>query len=178
MSDLFVQIKSKRPSKRDSFVVAKAAEHGLDKVLAWLRQGGDDVPPDEVDTVKRDLAKALAGWDLDGYKIAKDLDDDGWEPDAELVEILSDGWSWVSKAHDTAVSEWVRIHNPPLLPEGLPVAFKDGSRLVSGTIIRADHAHARYTINCPALGHGAAAGRIIDYENISPAVEEPAPAQA
>lgn len=159
-------IKSKRPVKRDTFVVAKAVEFGLEPVLKWLRESDPDAGKTEDDLagIKADLAQALGGWDLDGYKLAKELDD--WEPDARLVETLESAWSWVQKAHDQACAEWVRIHTPPVYALGTKVLTKYRGMQVRGEVVRADAAHARYTVRCRQLGHGEGCGLVLNYEEL------------
>lgn len=169
-----VPIKSKRPTKRDKFVVAKAVDFAIEPVLAWLRQDDPEAGKDEQDlaSIRSDIEEALGGWDLDGYKLAKRLDD--WDPDAALVEVLSNADSWVTKAHDLAVGEWVQIHTPPTVPDGTQVAFKEraGGKLILGTVTRS-YGLARFVVNCPSLGHGPGAGRIIEYENLETPPEGP-----
>ena len=159
-------IKSKRPVKRDKFVVSKAAEFGLEPVLKWLRDGDPDAGKTEADmaAIKDDFTQALGGWDLDGYKLAKELDD--WEPDAALVETLDSADSWVRKAHDQACSEWVRIHTPPVYALGTVVFAKYRGKKVQGEVVRADEAYARYTVRCRELGHGPRSGLVLDYEEL------------
>lgn len=64
-----------------------AAERIWPQIAEWLRELGDD-PDADRDTAIEHVAKAIRiGWG-DGYKAARQLENDGWDPDARLVEIL------------------------------------------------------------------------------------------
>lgn len=101
-------MKAPRPKEHEKAIREAAVALILPEVLAWL---GEDAGDEE--SVKKDLLKAT-GWCLDGYEISKDLDQIGWDPDAELVEIM-DGFSFkVFEAHRNALKEWVIANNVTL----------------------------------------------------------------
>lgn len=61
--------------------------------------------------------------ETDGYEIAKSLERIGWEPDAELVEIVSEAFSKKKAVLDKACEEWVRAYNIKEIPVGTKVKF-------------------------------------------------------
>lgn len=111
-----------RPTDTSDDVVRAAVREDLwPDVCAWLIDGGWD-ESDDTDEVERcidELVEAVR-YEHDGYRRAKSLDD--WNPDTDLVEILS-GFS-VYKARQKAVAEWVAETNPkPPCGEGDLVSF-------------------------------------------------------
>lgn len=164
----------KRPSERSEAVAKVAAESLLSDVIEWLVQGGDDSAADERDYIRDQLASAMR-FDADGFKIAKHLDDDGWDCDARLVEIL-DGALWKrSEAHDAAVAEWLKRNDiKPPLNLGARVTFKDDfkSKTIEGEITAIDEKRGTFTVFCQSLGHvrkgTGTHGRVLCWEDVSP----------
>lgn len=90
-----------RPKSNSAEVITAAAERLLPSVLRWLNDASCNR-----DEVCGDLCAAMR-WHGDGYEIAKQLDDRGWSPDAELVEILNEAGPAKWDAHAALVKEWV-----------------------------------------------------------------------
>lgn len=103
----------KRPGRYSTVVNKKVAEKLLPKFVKWLE---DEVVIDNEEIIA-DLARAVDTVPDDGYRIARDLERMGWDPDAELVEILD---SAACIRHDVLAAmgvEWVKQNNlvgPPL----------------------------------------------------------------
>jgi hypothetical protein len=88
---------SKRPSRYAEAIKREAARAILPEIKNWLRNNTADD-----DELVADLVRCA---DSDSYAFAKRLDDQGWYPDAELVEIL-EGFDTYG-AHNRAVLAWV-----------------------------------------------------------------------
>lgn len=119
-----------RPRRHDPEVVERAIDLLLPDVLRWI---GDDK---DLGSVRPNLVKILAHTsDVDGYALARKLDDMGWCPDAQLVEILDDFELDLGEALKEKVRDWVRSHDLRLtLREGDPVTFEANRSPLEGTI--------------------------------------------
>ena len=89
-----------RPSRRDEVVRRRAAEMALREVKAWI---GDMEGESDASLIET-LMTVMGGHD--GFAIAKDLDDKGWNADAELVELMDRGF--VQNAEREMVKQWVQ----------------------------------------------------------------------
>ena len=65
-----------------AFVVDKI----IDDILFWINDEKVDV-----DEIKRELIRAFE-FESDGFRIARTLDDHGWDANSELVELLDDAF--------------------------------------------------------------------------------------
>jgi hypothetical protein len=91
----------------------RCVQQVLGRVTAWAKDM-------DVDLVSRSLFSAF---NPDAYRWARALDrHKGWEPDAELVEILSN--TSLHAAHDEMVREWVKRY-------GITVPFQRGDRVAT-----------------------------------------------
>ena len=138
--------------------IEAVAKKLLPKVMEWLEQSGDSF--DEAD-IEADLIKVLDSHDLDGYSLAKELDD--WSPNAELVEVLDDASHLISKAEKNLVRQRLIDENiMPKLAKGqtikLPVRFAKESKrdksqtFFAGVITEIDTA-GQYLVNSTEAGH-------------------------
>lgn len=93
-----------RPTSGHEEVQKIVALQLLPAVMAWLKNGGD-TDPDE-DDVLSDLSD---NFDSDGYQFARNLDSDGWSPDAELVDVLSGASLYQAQAQ--CVKAWMEQNN-------------------------------------------------------------------
>jgi hypothetical protein len=91
----------RRPRPSDPEIVSVSVEKTvLADVMTWLKDAS------ERDEVKADLVKAV---DADGYEFAKNLERRSyWDPDAELVEILSNYSTY--SAMESAERDWVAVN--------------------------------------------------------------------
>ena len=169
----------KRPTWPDDYVVRKAAELLAPKLKAWLVECDkhDDTP---LDDIVNDLAKAM-DWHTDGYELAKNLEREGWMPDAQMVEVLE---SAAFAKHDAVAfmcKEWVKAYG--VQPPPLEAMVKDPKHPERGVgLITENHSDGRSTVMFPKLGHvreGAGNhGLILNWEDLNgssvPAVASPA----
>lgn len=102
-------------------VIERAAKSLLPEVLEWLGDEGDDAEKVE-EQLRELLARRGSSPDADGYTLAKELDYQGWSPDARLVEILDDAFGAIREAHKSLVKAWVTAH-------GLTLALAVGTRV-------------------------------------------------
>lgn len=120
------------------------------EVKRWLSSRGKHPSDSDLDLLKR--ATKYRRYD-DGYKIARELDRDGWEPDEELVDILGGLSNYVRRAYRDGVKQWVTefgVEAP--LPIGTVVKHRDYPGETG--IVAAVHADvAEYTIRYASHGH-------------------------
>lgn len=145
-----------RPRRYAREFVRAAAEALAPDVAEWA----DDSDHQKIALDLFEAMTSIIGFD--GFDIAKRLADNGWEPDAELVEILEQAESEIDSAYRKGVSQWIKLYNiTPLFKIGDVVAFngRDASRsaadgeIVTGTICKVDAEQGSYTVNIPAFGH-------------------------
>ncbi len=167
-----------RPKRSDPEVHAAAVDGMWPPVREWIegRDRGGPIDDDEAEQSKECLRSALE-WEECGYKIAVVLERDGWDPDAELVEILSRWAAVLSDAHHDAVAEWVKAN-------GIKCQFQVGamvnvSRLGVGEVVRVNDDDATITVFYKSRGHvregSGTRGHLVAYED---AVAAPASTDA
>jgi hypothetical protein len=103
----------KRPGRYSTEVNKKVAEKLLPKFVKWLE---DEVVVDNEEIIA-DLACAVDTVPNDGYRIARNLEHMGWDPDAELVEILDSAACIRHDVLEAVDVEWVeqnKLVGPPL----------------------------------------------------------------
>jgi hypothetical protein len=92
-----------RPTRRDPAVVTFAARKLAERICEDWDSAGD------VDDWTTMLAKEASDW-TDGYRLARELEK--WhriDPDAHLVEVLSEAYFFLEDAHKDALRKWVQI---------------------------------------------------------------------
>lgn len=137
-----------RPNDYSDEVVAKAAAALLPRFLQWL---GKDTQGDELN-VLTELLDSTSDWD--GFKLACDLDRDGYTGDSSLVDILDGADGERYEAREKLVAAWVQEYDiRPKLKVGDVVRYKDRECDVEGIVTKIDSVHAVYTVTCPSLGH-------------------------
>lgn len=175
----------KRPTIYDNDVIAAAVESLWPDVAAWL---GDDAPTEAVDVenCKTSLRRAMKYNHGDAYKIARDLDRDGWDVDAGLVDVLGSAAGALYDAEKAAVRAWVAAGGVTAnLPTGTRVKHPHLRGHV-GTIIDADQKYGnprdlgRYLVFCAEAGHvregNGTHGVYLDHEDVEVVSDETAPA--
>jgi hypothetical protein len=95
----------------------------------------------------------------DGYILAKYLEDEGWWPDSELVEILDGVCSGVKNSHRIAVANWWKSENKPVPEVGKTVTTRRGV----GVVKSIDDKKACVTVFSEAAGHGIQKGGITSF---------------
>lgn len=172
---------SKRPTIYDKAVIKVAATKLLDDVLTWLNDSGDVIDYSEDvearDSVLVQLSDALkTSSDNDGYKLARELEGEGWDPDARLVEILDNSAGYLREEVRRASAIWFDEQGLMAIPNGTKVKSKQRGDTQGkvGTVIDF-HKDGRYTVNFPELGHkdpndrsprSGTTGIILDHENL------------
>lgn len=139
-----------RPTEHDAAVQEEAARQILPKVRAWL--GSDSDGTDE--EIVEDLVNALDNArEPDGYRLARELEDEGYDVDAALVEVL-DGMH-LQHARDTLVRAWVQKHDIKLtLTVGAKVKARlSWARTVEGEISALYPDTATYCVSVLKEGH-------------------------
>mgnify|MGYP001561621422 CR=1 FL=1 len=97
---------TKRPTAWDEDVIRAAVDALWPKVADWA---GDKAPtdPTAIEDMKASLRKAFMSSIGDGYEIAKELDHDGWDVDASLVDVMDGAAFDILRAEREAVRRWV-----------------------------------------------------------------------
>lgn len=121
------------------------------------------------------LRRATELWFIDSaYRMARNLDTDGWDVDDDVTEILSDAHGYGRMAHDAVVTEWVAKYDiRPPFPIGARVKCKVQRVEHVGEVTAIDAKRATYTVRVAALGHVAKGelgthGFILNYEDVTP----------
>jgi hypothetical protein len=92
-----------RPGYSHPRVVDGMVEDFLPRIMGWLKAGGCRSGEDDV---RADLRRLFNSGDLDGYHLARSLDN--WNPDEDLVEILGDAFSVRSSVYAKLNQAWVK----------------------------------------------------------------------
>jgi hypothetical protein len=139
----------KRPSSRCEEVMAAAAASLAKNVLKnW---NGFNFSPEEATaeepSIAADILKAMRrSFGMDGFQIAKELDEHGWDVDADLVEILSGAYWEVDREHRQLVAKWV-------IDNQIAVTFVVGDTVKSpkgeGIVTEIDAALAKVNVHTP-----------------------------
>lgn len=88
-----------RPKRYDINIVTDAAKRLAPEVVEWANGKCT------LDEAVKAIVKA-AQWTDDAYHMARSLENQGWDPDVELVEIL-EGLD-IHRSFEAAVKEWVK----------------------------------------------------------------------
>lgn len=130
-----------------------------------------DFRQDDVGEIAQNIASVARHAHMDGYELARALDDRcGWSPDSSVVEAL-DNWSSNARIElEKAQKAWREATNPqPDFKVGDRVKLKDGA---TGEVTDANYKYgvAQYLVKID--GDPAAetnqARRIVNYEDASP----------
>ncbi len=162
-----------RPGRNDPKVVAMHMARILGRVREYLIGKGDASP--DMDEVMQQVESAMQ-YEEDGYRIAKYLDDLGWDADADLVELMDQLGCARHDAHQQATRAWVADEQiRPLFAMGQQVEFTQRQQRLSGEITKIDHQHAKYLVFVASLGHVrngiGTLGTFVPFEDVQPASE-------
>lgn len=151
-----------RPQRRDAHLIAVVA----DRLAEMLQPEYMGVP---VETLKQDLTEALRwGHPYDGYDLGKELDNEGYEMRAAVVEILDSAEGILSEALEAAVGDWVKAYDvKPRLKKDDVVQWKGEQ----GTIVAAhyDYMPGYYVLALPGhnqIANGIAGGLLLPWEEL------------
>jgi hypothetical protein len=153
-----------RPKQSDDAVIDEVASLLLPDVMKWLEV--DSADEEEKEETVKSLRRAIS-WDYDGYAIAKNLDDRGWDPDARLVDILDRAGMAALKAHGNLCRKWVLEEGMEGPAVGTVVLFQKKE----GVVARNDP-DGKALVRVPAMGHVAEGrgchGVFVPWEEITP----------
>lgn len=139
-----------RPTMFDESVMQAVAVALAPKIMQWDPEGEY-----EQDELVADLVKTFddaLNWD--SYKLARALDDAGWEVDSALVGVLEEAESRAYEARDKAIREWVKANDiRPAFKVGDMVQTKRRTNGYEGEITRVDEDMGRYLVFSAARGH-------------------------
>jgi hypothetical protein len=157
-----------RPSRHSEYVIKAVAAELLKDVRSWI-----DDPTVTDQSIVQDLENALKWSDVDGYEVAKRLDDKGWSPDSDLVERLESAVYLFHKYHRKQEVDWVKLNGTQAPEIGNMVTFKDYTgKEVAGEVMR-NEPDGKSVIHCPLLGHVKEGmgthGLYVEWERLTPA---------
>jgi len=143
---------NKRPSRYSDEIARATAEALYPQVKEYLEEQ-DCFDENEKEDVIQQVAHAIR-YEDDGYKIVRELEHEGWDGEASLVDLFENRtYTKRDAEHEKAIAEWVK-------KEGIRPAKKVGDLVVTthatphaGTVVRVDERTASYVINSPAFGH-------------------------
>lgn len=164
-----------RPTANDDAVRRVAAKRTLDMLIKEGWFSGDE-PQDDDDrkVLETDLVMCLRTWG-NGYEVAKNLEDRGWDPDAQLVDLLDA--NPLDDALREAVQAWVleqgitpklkvgdvariKVNWPPRNAPPSPDGFYEG------VIERVEEKTAEYIVRVAEHGHGPGGGYVLPFERV------------
>jgi len=158
-------INQKERPKEDEKIISIAIKKMLPDIKKWSKEDDDE------EDILKSLISNYSSFE-DGYTFAKKLDEnDSWESDTELVNILDDASNYVREVLIEEEKKWV-IENEitPPYQIGDKVSFNYRKKDVIGEIVKIWHDTAKFTIYCESLGHVKSGcgtnGTIINYENV------------
>jgi hypothetical protein len=161
--------KAKRPTRYHVDVEKYVKDALLPTVISWMGKGIIDLNSEKALEIWEDLKEAIA-YEDDGYRIARNLE--AWNPDEELVDILSEVSFLKRGAHDAVVMQWV-IDNDiqPDRKIGDQVSYTEEGKVRSGNIVKIYERTAKYVVSFPELGHvpseqQGTQGLVLDYEEV------------
>jgi hypothetical protein len=141
-----------RPVRHDDSLASMIVGRLLSDVTDWVtRDDGTDAGVDVAGELLRAVENTI---EENGYHLARELERQGWLPDAALVDILDQAGSIRGDVHREAVRRWVKEWD-------ISIPFKVGDRVsiehkgcaVEGQIAAVSPDTAECTVSCPALGH-------------------------
>lgn len=145
-----------RPKRFDPEVEArhvKLIEPSIKKLLAESSHS----PEDDLDSVMKDVARAMR-YASDGYRVAKSLEDAGWDVDTSLVATLDSLVFERTTALAELEAKWVKDSGaviPFTLGQSVRITAKDSPKSHGqvGEVAKVYPKHARVLVRVPALGH-------------------------
>jgi hypothetical protein len=149
-----------RPKINDKEVIDKIAEKLFPQLVVWLSSSdGTDYTDEENKTELMDQIKEIitdSSTTDDGYRIARNFEQEGWDPDAQLVEILDHTSTYARNALRDLCTIWWAEQKIQFYPDGtkvkvLPTCRNDAKGHI-GTVV-GNHADGRYTVNISKMGH-------------------------
>ena len=148
----------KRPTRYDVAVIEAASHKVAKQVQEWLHQKCNINDPVELEEIRLSLLDIL-NYNKDGYEMAKDMEDQGYDSDSALVEIM-DSANWVISAeYDKMVEKWMSENSvKPQLKLGDIVKITEKNDrfkkdVYEGEIVSIDEKKGEYHVFIESLGH-------------------------
>lgn len=139
-----------RPADYGQEVRDAVAARLLPLLVEWIEAVGEVVTDAEKVVYLRHLEEALRFPPWDGYRLARDLHNVGFDPDANLVESLDAAHGYRYQEHRRIVAEWVKAQAVKLRHEiGDVVKVNDRHVRCEGVVVSLDRVHATYTVRLP-----------------------------
>lgn len=95
--------KTPRPSSTDKTIVRLATDDFSKEIHKYY-------PQQSCEEWQRDLY-CVYHPASDGYEMAKELEEKGYSPDSQMVELLENYHSHISSHHTKAIKQWVKYEN-------------------------------------------------------------------
>ena len=111
----------------------------IEKAAKLTASQASNIDPNDVDDLAKDISRAYIPH-MDGYRLAKMMDDFGWDVDSMFVEDMDVMWNNVRIIHDEAQRVWAKDKNiqPP---------YPIGTKTTRGEIVGIyEHGAAQYLI--------------------------------
>lgn len=130
-----------RPRANDPAIRRQAVETIMPEIIAWFAEDWRERDREEI---MAQIAAVVT--EHDGYAACRVLERKGWDPNADLVEILDGLSTW--QAEREAVAAWVAAN---LIQPTLAIGDRvTAPQIGEGEIILIDEEHATYGIRTPA----------------------------
>lgn len=152
---------SQRPKISDQEIADAINEKLFSQLVVWLEGNGDNTDYKD-DENKAELKKQINGMLRschvldDGYRLARYMEQDGWDPDAQLVEILDHVQTYARTALRELSTAWWARQNFSRHASGTKVRVllecRNDAKGHVGTITDFHH-DGKYTVNIPEIGH-------------------------
>ena len=155
-----------RPQPDHPDIVEQIADDFGRKLCNWANE------PDRLEEHKAYVRETLLrSTETDGYALAKNMDNDGWLPDAELVEILNDLQSAKKRIYYNNLIQWASINQ-------IKPSFNIGDRVeceirigkttkrLPGIILLTSPNILEYFVHIPGAGHTPRQGITLQQEKL------------
>jgi len=141
----------KRPSRNDDCVKQKAAEEMAPTVMNWAEEDVTHTNyPNALKECVADIKNVLA-CDLDGYGLCRALEEKGYSPDDDLVEIMGDAFWVLNRCVTTATKEWLACQPQIAPPLESVVTAVDGDPIEG--VVAKNYDDGKSLVCIPSKGH-------------------------
>ncbi len=139
----------------------KISSSTIEKAAKMTASQTCNIEPNEVSDLAKDIARAYRHH-MDGYQIAKRMEDFGWDVDAMFVEDMDNMGANVSTCHDEEQRLWTEQYNPQ---PPYPIGAKTTKGKITGIY---EHGAAKYTIKEPGQDDEKTGYRrlIVNFEDV------------
>lgn len=157
----------KRPTKSDCIVKRRAWELFMPSVKSYL---GREWTDSEAPHIEKQIIDALSS-NGDGYSMARALERDGWEEDRYLMDLMDEGESFLTSAHNEILKQWIKCYGiTPSRMVGDSVSTSHWKRKGQvGAIVKVYEDEAKYGVHFD--DQPATSSQILLYEEVIDAPE-------